>query len=171
MPAAAAVTVAGLLVGGASAAIGLSPASNVSKLPAFDPADIPPPDPAAGEAMQAPNAAPAPLATQADDATNAEIVAAGSCKVSYMSAGGKTASGETFDPNALTAGHKSLPFDTMVRVTNPANGESVVVRINDRGPGNGDRCLNLSEAAFASIAKLSQGVVNVRYEVLAQDAT
>ena len=52
-----------------------------------------------------------------------------------------------------------------------ANGESVVVRINDRGPYYGDRCLNLSEGAFASIADPDAGVVDVRYEILAQDAT
>jgi rare lipoprotein A len=52
-------------------------------------------------------------------------------------------------------------------VTNLANGKSTVVRINDRGPYSGSRCLDLSRAAFAAIASLSAGVINVRYEILA----
>jgi rare lipoprotein A len=77
-----------------------------------------------------------------------------------------TANGENFNPDALTAAHKTLPFDTKVRVTNPANGKSVTVRINDRGPFIDGRCLDLSRAAFASIASLDVGAMTVRYEVL-----
>jgi peptidoglycan lytic transglycosylase len=169
LPAAAALTVAGFLVGGAGAAIGLSPASNASEFPTYDPADIPPPDPSAGVDVDR-VASPAAL-TETERAYAPAVVASGSCEVSYKGSGQRTASGEEYDPTALTAAHESLPFNTLVRVINPANGESVVVRINDRGPYYGDRCLDLTVGAFASIADPSAGVVDVRYEVLAQDAT
>jgi rare lipoprotein A len=94
--------------------------------------------------------------------------AAGSdtCAVSYYESGDVTASGELFDRDAFTAAHPTLPFDTRVRVTNPANGQSVVVRINDRGPSVPGRCLDLTRAAFAEIASLSSGVIQARYEVV-----
>ncbi|WP_027644725.1 septal ring lytic transglycosylase RlpA family protein [Salinispora oceanensis] len=94
------------------------------------------------------------------------VVEAGSCGASYYSEGQLTASGEAFDPSAMTAAHKTLPFDTMVRVTNPVTSTSVTVRINDRGPFVTGRCIDLSQAAFAVIAPLSAGHVEVRYEVL-----
>lgn len=77
-----------------------------------------------------------------------------------------TANGEQFDPNAMTAAHKTLPFNTRVKVTNPRNGKTVIVRINDRGPYVAGRCLDLSRAAFAQIGDLGQGVMTVNYEVL-----
>ena len=77
-----------------------------------------------------------------------------------------TASGEQFNPNAMTAAHKSLPLGSKVRVTNPANGESVTVRINDRGPYVSGRCLDLSRAAFAAIGDTGAGVMRVTYQVL-----
>lgn len=101
---------------------------------------------------------------------NASVISTGSCEASYYGEPQKTASGEAFDPNALTAAHKTLPFNTMVRVTNLANNKSVVVRINDRGPFVSGRCLDLSTAAFGSIANLSAGIADVRYEVLAAGA-
>lgn len=80
--------------------------------------------------------------------------------------GGPTASGETFDKNAMTAAHKTLPLGTKVRVTNQANGKSVVVRINDRGPYAAGRCIDLSSGSFAKIAAPSAGVAQVKVEVL-----
>lgn len=65
--------------------------------------------------------------------------------------GKRTASGERFNAGALTAAHRSLPFGTMLRVTNRANGRSVVVRINDRGPFSGGRSLDLSAGAARAI--------------------
>ena len=94
------------------------------------------------------------------------VVDSGSCGASFYSEGQLTANGEKFDPTALTAAHKTLPFNTKVRVTNPANGKSVTVRINDRGPFIDGRCLDLSRAAFAQIASLDAGALTVRYEVL-----
>lgn len=81
-------------------------------------------------------------------------------------AGRTTANGETFDPSEMTAAHPSLPFDTRVRVTRVRGGESVTVRINDRGPYAGDRIIDLSEAAAQKIGMVQEGVVEVRLEVL-----
>ncbi|MDU2058040.1 MAG: septal ring lytic transglycosylase RlpA family protein, partial [Dermabacter sp.] len=80
--------------------------------------------------------------------------------------GGPTASGERFNTHAYTAAHKSLPFGTRVRVTNKANGRSVVVRINDRGPYVGGRCLDLSYAAMKSIGGVSSGVARVDWQIV-----
>jgi len=80
--------------------------------------------------------------------------------------GRPTASGEIFDMNAYTAAHRDLPFGTRVRVTNEANGRSVVVRINDRGPWVEGRILDLSYAAAKALGMLEAGVARVRLEVL-----
>jgi rare lipoprotein A len=71
--------------------------------------------------------------------------------------GKRTASGERFDMNDLTAAHRTLPFGTRVRVRNPQNGREVVVRINDRGPRVGDRIIDLSKAAAATLDLLQAG--------------
>ncbi|QWC55886.1 septal ring lytic transglycosylase RlpA family protein [Erythrobacter sp. 3-20A1M] len=71
--------------------------------------------------------------------------------------GRRTASGERFDMNDFTAAHRTLPFGTRVRVTNEANGKSVVVRINDRGPFSGHRILDLSRAAASEIGIVGAG--------------
>ncbi len=72
-------------------------------------------------------------------------------------AGRRTANGETCDPATLTAAHRTLPFGTKLRVTNPANGKSVVVRINDRGPFARGRVIDLSRAAAAEIGLVQRG--------------
>ncbi|HEX7003013.1 MAG TPA: septal ring lytic transglycosylase RlpA family protein [Trueperaceae bacterium] len=79
-------------------------------------------------------------------------------------AGRLTASGEVFDPSELTAAHRTLPFNTHLRVTNLANGRSVVVRINDRGPFSGGRIIDLSRAAAESIGMIGSGTARVRLE-------
>lgn len=89
-----------------------------------------------------------------------------SCKASFYDEGQRTANGERFDPNALTAAHKTLPFNTRVRVTNKGNGKSVTVRINDRGPFVAGRCIDLSRAAFQTISSTSAGTASVTLEVL-----
>jgi rare lipoprotein A len=78
----------------------------------------------------------------------------------------KTASGEFFDNRAMTAAHKSLPFGTEVMVKNLANGKSVKVRINDRGPFVKGRIVDLTRAAFSRIASLNHGVVKVEIRVV-----
>lgn len=77
-----------------------------------------------------------------------------------------TASGEKFDMTAMTAAHKTLPFGTMVEVTNLANDKTVQVKITDRGPYGPGRELDLSESAFTSIANRSQGVINIQYKII-----
>ena len=79
--------------------------------------------------------------------------------------GKKTANGEIFNENSLTAAHRTLPFGTRVRVTNLDNGKSVVVRINNRGPYSNGRIIDLSKAAFSRIASTSRGVTRVKLEV------
>jgi hypothetical protein len=88
------------------------------------------------------------------------------CKASFYEEGQQTASGERFNPDDLTAAHKTLKFNTMVRVTNTANGKTVDVRINDRGPFVAGRCIDLSRAAFDTISSRSAGVASVTVEVL-----
>lgn len=81
--------------------------------------------------------------------------------------GKRTASGRIYDMNKLTAAHKTLPFGTMVRVTNAATGKSVVVEITDRGPFVRGREIDLSKKAFFNIASSSgAGYINVSVEVL-----
>lgn len=80
-------------------------------------------------------------------------------------AGRRTANGEIYDPSLLTAAHRSLPFDTQVRVTNMETGDSVVVRINDRGPFVRGRIIDLSRAAAARINMVGSGVARVRLEL------
>ena len=71
--------------------------------------------------------------------------------------GRRTASGERFDMGALTAAHRTLPFGSKVRVTNPANGKSVVVRINDRGPFTRGRTIDVSRAAAERLGLIARG--------------
>jgi rare lipoprotein A len=81
-------------------------------------------------------------------------------------AGRPTASGEAFDPQQLTAAHRTLPFGSLVRVTNPRNGRSVVVRINDRGPYAHGRTIDLSRAAADQIGIVNAGHGTVELELL-----
>jgi rare lipoprotein A len=96
--------------------------------------------------------------------------AIGSGMASYYGrefAGSRTASGERFDPAALTAAHRTLPFGSKVRVTNEATGDSVVVTINDRGPFHGNRVIDLSEAAAEQIGLVRAGRGRVDLALLA----
>jgi rare lipoprotein A len=158
--------VAGFLIGGAGTTIALNPATYPSGGPIVDPANIPPPDPRAGAEPPPQTADRAPL-VPAQGVGSMAVVETGTCVASYYSDWARTASGEAFDPAEHTAAHETLPFGTQVRVTSTASGESVLVRINDRGPYYQGRCLDLSAAAFAMIADPADGVAEVRYEVLA----
>jgi rare lipoprotein A len=80
--------------------------------------------------------------------------------------GRQASNGEIYDMNKLTAAHRTLPFETMVRVTNERNGKSTVVRITDRGPFVNNRIIDLSYAAAREIDSIGPGVVPVRLEVL-----
>jgi rare lipoprotein A len=80
--------------------------------------------------------------------------------------GKKTANGELFDTNQHTAAHNSLPFNTLVKVTNLYNQKTTIVRINDRGPFKKGRIIDLSHAAAEELGMLDSGVVPVRVEVV-----
>ena len=84
--------------------------------------------------------------------------------------GRKTANGERFDMNTLTAAHRTLPISSYVRVTNLANGKSVVVRINDRGPYHGNRVMDLSKAAAQELGFIRTGTAQVKIEQITTDA-
>lgn len=126
-------------------------------------------------AASLPTSEPTPL-TPEDSALTTRFQAAPAIstlegEASYYSdrlAGHKTASGERYRPEALTAAHRSLPLGTVLRVTRRDGKRTVVVRINDRGPfGSERRILDLSRAAFERLGKLRAGVVEVRAEVVA----
>ncbi len=80
--------------------------------------------------------------------------------------GRKTSSGERYNKNDMTAAHNTLPFGTKVKVTNIENNESVVLRINDRGPYVGDRIIDVSEVAAKKLDLHRQGVGTVKVEIL-----
>jgi rare lipoprotein A len=82
--------------------------------------------------------------------------------------GRKTASGERYDRNALTAAHKRLPFGTRVKVTNTKNSKSVTLRINDRGPTQAGRILDISPRAARALGIHTKGMAQVTMEVTAQ---
>lgn len=84
--------------------------------------------------------------------------------------GRRSASGEVFNQNALTAAHRSLPFGTLVRVTNLNTGASVVVRINDRGPFSHGRVIDLSAAAARTIGLMRAGVAQVQVDVVSPNS-
>jgi len=90
-------------------------------------------------------------------------------KASYYASkfeGRKTASGELFSNNLMTAAHKTLKFGTMVEVINLNNNKRVIVKINDRGPFIGGRDIDLSRVAFNSIGNINSGVIKIKYRVI-----
>lgn len=90
-------------------------------------------------------------------------------KASYYASrlhGRPTASGERYDQTAMTAAHPSLPFGSLVRVTNLYNGRSVVLRINDRGPFVGGRVIDVSRSAAEQLGMLRAGSVRVQLELV-----
>ncbi len=108
----------------------------------------------------------APVAATGIDAESRAI---GGGMASYYGAGfagHPTASGERFNPSALTAAHRTLPFGTRLKVTNPRNGRSVVVRINDRGPFHRSRVIDLSQEAARQIDLIQQGQGVVQFAAL-----
>lgn len=84
-------------------------------------------------------------------------------------AGQRTASGEPFDPDRMTAAHRTLPLGTVVRVTNIANGRAVTVRINDRGPRDKTRIIDLSRSAAQALGFVADGIMKVKIERVASD--
>jgi len=80
--------------------------------------------------------------------------------------GRRTASGERFDNGAMTTAHQTLPFGTKVRVTNVKNNKSVVLRVNDRGPTQPNRILDVTRAAAQRLGFVRSGVTEVKLEVV-----
>ena len=87
-------------------------------------------------------------------------------RASWYDLDGATASGETMDEGALTAAHRTYPLGSKVRVENVANGRSVVVRINDRGPFAADRIIDVSKAAAETLGMIDAGVAEVRLSLV-----
>lgn len=83
--------------------------------------------------------------------------------------GRKTASGEIFYNSKMTAANRTLPFGTMLKVTNLRNGKSVIVEVNDRGPFHSSRAIDLSKAAFKAIGNTARGTMPVEYEIVSDD--
>ena len=127
--------------------------------PASAPATAAAPAPAPAPAAKA--AAPAPEKASSGDVTEGKVAHYG-----RTFNGRKTASGERFNAGAMTMAHKTLPFGTLVKVTNLANKRSVVVRVNDRGPTDADRVGDLTTAAAGKIRMLRSGVVDAKMEVV-----
>jgi rare lipoprotein A len=104
-----------------------------------------------------------PFASRKD---TAETKVASQGVASFYSEGARTASGEKFDANELTAAHPSLPFGTRLRVTDVNSGRSVTVRVNDRGPYVPGRIVDVSHSAAAELGMIGKGVANVRLDVV-----
>ena len=115
-------------------------------------------DPAATEPPIAPDAA--ALEPEEPEAASGAPTETG--RASWYALPGPTASGEAMDETALTAAHPSLPLGTKVKVDNLANGRSVVVRINDRGPFTKNRIIDVSKGAAAELGMIKAGVARVR---------
>ena len=99
-----------------------------------------------------------------------ELIDRGTMKVSWYGPkfhGKMTANGEIYDQMALTAAHKSLSFGTLLKITNPKNGRSVIVRINDRGPYIEGRDLDLSKGAAIELGILRRGVARLKIQEVA----
>jgi rare lipoprotein A len=99
-------------------------------------------------------------------AVSAEPGASSVGVASYYSEGTETASGERFNPQELTAAHPNLPFGTRLRVTNLTTGQSVVVRVNDRGPFVAGRSVDVSYSAAQQLGFLDSGTTKVKMEVV-----
>jgi rare lipoprotein A len=140
-----------LLIAGAALAQQPSPAPAPAAAPAPAPAAAPPP--------------PSPAAAPAGDVSEGKLAWYG-----RKFAGRKTASGQRYDPNALTMAHKTLPFGTRVKVTNVKNGRSVVLRVNDRGPTQADRVGDVSLAAAQRLRMQRSGVIDAKLEVVSAAA-
>jgi rare lipoprotein A len=124
----------------------------------------------AGCSVPAPPPAPAPAAPATATVNPARFSAVGVASVYGRDFNRKrTASGEKFNTNGLTAAHRSLPLNTIVRVTNLETGKSVLVRINDRGPYAAGRIIDLSAKAARDLGMSRDGLTRVRLEVYDAD--
>jgi len=121
------------------------------------------------QAQAASAAAPASAPAAAVAAAAQAATASESGKIAWYGkkfAGRKTASGEAYNPEALTMAHKTLPFGTLVKVTNPKNNKSVTLRVNDRGPTQSDRVGDVSQAAARKLGMVKSGVIDAELAVV-----
>ena len=129
-----------------------------------------PPEAVPSDAIVAPQpveAAPVETVVPAEEATEPALEHVGDGMASYYGhelAGNRTASGERFNPKALTAAHRTLPLGSKLKVTNKKNGKSVIVRVNDRGPFVRKRLIDLSLGAAQKISMVAAGHAAVRIE-------
>ena len=129
-----------------------------------------PPEAVPSDAIVAPQpveAAPVETVVPAEEATEPALEHVGDGMASYYGhelAGNRTASGERFNPKALTAAHRTLPLGSKLKVTNKKNGKSVIVRVNDRGPFVKKRLIDLSLGAAQKISMVAAGHAAVRIE-------
>ena len=128
--------------------------------PEAEPASAPPAE------QPAPAPAPAPARDQDQEQDDPDTFEGDASYYGPGLNGNQTANGETFDMYGMTAAHRTLPFDTIIRVTNLNNGRQVDLRINDRGPYADDRVLDVSYGAAQELQMMDDGVVPVRVEVL-----
>jgi rare lipoprotein A len=115
------------------------------------------------------NSGAAPASAPAAAAAPAVAAADESGKLAWYGkkfAGRKTASGERYNPEAMTMAHKTLPFGTLVKVTNPKNNKSVTLRVNDRGPTQADRVGDVSYAAARKLGMVKSGVIDAELAVV-----
>jgi rare lipoprotein A len=96
----------------------------------------------------------------------AETEIASNGVASFYTEGSRTANGEKFDTNELTAAHPTLPFGTRLRVTNVATGRAVTVRVNDRGPYVPGRVVDVSQSAANALGMVGAGIAKVRLDVV-----
>ncbi|MBM4399343.1 MAG: septal ring lytic transglycosylase RlpA family protein [Candidatus Cloacimonetes bacterium] len=108
--------------------------------------------------------------TQEPPGTNAVVDTVLATYYSRRFHGRKTANGEIYDRLELTCAHKTLPFNTILKVTNLRNLKSVIVRVNDRGPFKKNRTIDLSYAAAREIDMIRAGVIPVTIEILPNDS-
>jgi rare lipoprotein A len=144
----------------------VSATPGLADIPANTPAEAPAaPAPVVEPVAQPAMAAPAETVVEAEP--QPEHLGEGEASFyGYELAGNRTASGERFNPKALTAAHRTLPLGTKLRVTNKTNGKSVIVRINDRGPFVKRRLIDVSLAAAQQINMVRAGKAAVSLELL-----
>ena len=142
-------------------ALACSPLTNAADAPKSAAAASAPAAASATPAAAAPAPAPAPATAGGADTGLAAVY-------SDEINGRKSASGERYDRNAITAAHKALPFGTRVKVTNSKNQKTVTVRINDRGPVQAGRILDLSPAAAKVLGISAKGMGDVSAEVIGE---
>jgi peptidoglycan lytic transglycosylase len=114
----------------------------------------------------APPARPVSVVRRHDAPAHTDIASAPNGLASFYTEGTKTASGESFNTHELTAAHPSLPFGTRLRVTNVSTGQSVTVRVNDRGPYVPGRVVDVSYSAAEALGMVKGGVAKVKLDVV-----